>query len=243
MRNRTWKGIVFAWIIAGVAIPITAQSVGGGISVFVPLSMFQAEEGSVGFETAFETSLGLGKLLSLPLGVAYNQVWGLEPAGTLTDGTTDLVTSGPWFYSDSLLTYLMLKAHVPVGPLYLELFGGGALNWNIALRPLDGRMASDLREAGVIGSGGTATAVDNLEITEGSVGWGWTGGAGLGVQVGQISVDLNATYRHIFHNLTLEGDWFDNTGGTGSFNTSTGFEDFTVLLQGFSIGISGSYAM
>ncbi len=235
---------VFAF--AGTA---AAQSVGGGISVFVPLTMFEDQEGSVGFETSAETAMGLGPIFSVPLGISYNQVWGLRPAGTLANDD-DFEASGPWFYSDSLLTYLMLKAHVPLGPLYLDLFGGGAMNWNIALRPLHNRIAGDLEEAGRLVDAGdnpaTGTAaVHDLNVTDGAIGWGWVAGAGLGVQIGQIGVDVNATYRQVRHNLRIEGDWFDSNGNRGDFDTDDEalFDEFIVLLQGFAIGISGNYAM
>jgi hypothetical protein len=224
---------------------VTAQAVGGGVSVFVPADMFLGNTGSISFETSLETALGLGDYFSIPVGVAYNQVYGSGVTGSLSGGD-DLETSGPWFYSDSLLPYLLAQVHLPLGPLYLDLFGGGALNWNASLRPFHDRIARDLRDAGVFGAPHSGpVAVTDLSITSG-IGYGWVAGASAGVQIGQISVGVTAAYRHILHDLAISGRYFRPDDPGDEFDSSDDdfpVEDLQLLLHGVSIGINGSFRM
>lgn len=242
MNSRRHRILVVALIVAALVPSVaTAQAVGGGISVWVPLDMFQGEEGSISFETALETSLGLGDLLSIPIGFGYNQVWGISPGGTV--GSTPLASSGPWFYADSFVPYLMLQLSLPLGPLYVEVFGGGAAQISPGLRPLHDRIARDLEDAGVFGTPGTANvAVTNLTVDT-AVGWGYVAGAALGVTFGQISVNLNATYRHLMQDVRIRGDYFFSGGASGTFDTNTSVTNLQAVMQGITFGIGGSFAM
>jgi len=234
--------IILVFVSSG---PVVAQSVGGGISVFVPWDMFEGETGSISFETSLETALGLGDYFSIPVGVAYNQVYGASVTGTVADDDSRLKTSGPWFYTDSLVPYLLGQFHLPIGPVYLDLFGGGALNWNFSTRPFHDRIARDLRDAGAFGDTSGAIAVTDLTVNSG-VGYGWVAGASAGVTVGQISVGVTAAYRHIIHDLSIDGRYFRPDDPGAEFDTSDSdfaVENLEMVLQGVSIGINGSFAM
>jgi hypothetical protein len=207
--------------------------------------MFQGETASISIETAFETALGLGDFLSIPVGVSYNQIYGLGAEGTLAADDSAFTSSGPWFYGDSLLPYAMLKLNVPLGPVYIEAFGGGALNYNFSTRPFEAEIVRDLRDAGAIGTPGSAIAPVDVTIETG-LGFGWVAGAGFGVQFGQIRVGVDATYRHIYHPLTVSGRYLTPNSAESTFDSSDdGFavENLRMIMQGISFGIGGSFSM
>jgi hypothetical protein len=221
--------VAAALLIAAVS-PVAAQSVGGGVSVFVPESMYWAGEGSVGVETALGSSLGLGDILSLPFGVVYNKVYALMRE---IDGQ---VGGSPWFFSDTLSGHLMLKARLPVGPVYFDLFGGLGGFWAITLEPLVKNIETNSAPADHI-----YTFEEPLVIDGGRFGWGWQAGAGIGVKIDQISVDVNATYRLYRADATLRGTYSDVFSST--VTTGNDFlQALKIRLAGFSIGIDGSFA-
>ncbi len=227
--------VVLVLLFAGALASVSAQAVGGGISVFVPTDMFQGKTGSISFETSMETALGLGDYLSIPVGVAYNQVYGSAGTGELDNGEK-VHPSGPWFYSDSLLTYLLAQVHIPVGPVYMDIFGGGAANWNISLRPLSDRIARDLQDAGAFDATTSGTvAVTDLNLESG-LGYGWVAGASLGVRIDMISIGVTAAYRHVLHDLEISGTYFRPNEAEGDFT----IDELQVLMSGVSIGINGS---
>jgi hypothetical protein len=108
MMKRALAAIVFALALGTLAF---GQSAGGGISVFVPETLYRYGKGTVAFEQGLSTAIGFGKIISLPVGFAYHS----------TDGFTvehaDLKrVEGPAFYGDSIIPYAMLKAKIPWGP-------------------------------------------------------------------------------------------------------------------------------
>ncbi|MBU8912380.1 MAG: hypothetical protein KOO61_00035 [Spirochaetales bacterium] len=219
----------------GLAMPLAAQSVGGGLSFWVPESLYLGRGGSVGIESALGSSLGLGDMLSLPVGIAYNKVYGLLPEGDAA-GLEPL----PWFVADTLLGFVMAKARLAVGPVYVEAFGGGAGVWNMTLVPLTANIESDIAAAGQ-----TVTFTGNPTITGGQFGWGWQAGGAIGVTIGPVSVDLNVTYRAVKTPATVTGDYYaiDESGSTGSGLLSYGAESIFIRLAGFNVGIDASFAM
>ena len=101
------------------------------------ITMYLYGEGSVSLEQSLEFALGITDNISLPIGVTYNTNYGLTVEGESNEHL-------PWFYSDSLMPYIALKVHIPLDPLYLELFGGAAGNYNFTLRALEGNIERDL---------------------------------------------------------------------------------------------------
>lgn len=77
MKN-TRRVVLIVAISAITVAPLAAQSVGGGISVFVPWDMFESETGSIAFEQSLETSFGFGDFVTFPIGFSYAQVYGLS---------------------------------------------------------------------------------------------------------------------------------------------------------------------
>ena len=224
--------ILFALVLA---MPIAAQSVGGGLSFWVPESLYLGRGGSVGVESALGSNVGFGDLLSLPFGIAYNKVYGMLPEGNAIGTEPD-----PCFVADTLLGYVMAKARISVGPLYAEAFGGGAGVWNMTLVPLTANIESEMAAAGE-----TVTFAGSPEITGGQFGWGWQAGGAIGVNVGPVSVDLNVTYRAVKSPATVSGSYYviDESGPTLSGPLTYGPESILIRLAGFNVGISASFEM
>ncbi len=179
----------------------------------------QDGKGSVTFEKGLETSLGLGSFFSIPIGFVYNRVDGFQ----ISDDTLGKPDS-PWFYGDCFMPYVMLKTRLPLGPLYLDLFGGAAANWSFVLNP-----RVDIMEADVPG----VDDIDNIEYTP-VWGFGYLAGAATGVQLGRISVDIGATWRDIRHSMGIS---YDADGSPADY------PDAQLLLRGISIALSGSYSL
>jgi hypothetical protein len=183
--------------------------------------MIESGEGSVTFEESIETSLGLGGFFSLPLGFVYNRVDGFQ---VRADGLG--TTEAPMFYGDCFMPYVMLKAKIPAGPLYLELFGGGAANWSFVLNPRSDQFEEYLEADGV----DHVDAIDYQQVW----GWGYLAGGALGVSVGQISVDIGVTWRDIRHRIDLS---YEADG------TPVSYREAELLLRGFSVALTGSFEL
>lgn len=234
MKRTKTIGLVILFAM-GLSVPLAAQSVGGGLSFWVPESLYLGRGGSVGVESALGSSVGFGDLISLPFGIAYNKVYGLLPEGTAIGAQPP-----PWFIADTLLGYAMAKAHIAIGPLYVEAYGGGAAVWNMTLVPMIGNIESEIAAAGQ-----SVAFVDPPVIAGGRWGYGWQAGGAIGVSIGPISVDLNITYRVVKSPATVSGNYYaiDNTGPTVSGLLSYGPESIFIRFAGFDVGISGSYEM
>ena len=218
-----------------VVAPVASQNVGGGVSFWVPESLYLGRGGSVGVESALGSSVGLGDVVSLPFGIAYNKVYGLLPEGAIA-GTTP----SPWFVSDSILGYVMVKARVGLGPLYVDLFGGGAGVWNATLLPLTKNIEGDLAAVSELLSFAGGPTVEG-----GRLGWGWQAGGGIGTTIGPASVDLNVTFRSVKSPASISGTYFsgDPAGPALTGPDPYGPESFVLRLTGLSIGIDASVKM
>ncbi len=226
------RSAVVVLLVAMIAAASSAQSVGGGLSFWVPESMYQQNEGSLGVESALGSSIGFGEIISAPFGLAFAQVYGLMPE---IDGT---VGDSPWFYADTALAFLMLKARLPLGVLYVDAFAGINGVWNMTLRPLTKNIENDIAPANHLYS-----FEESVNIDGGQFGWGWQAGAGIGVNIGQISVDLNVTYRLVRSEVTLDGSYSDVTIGGGTVQGESFSEELKARMGGFSIGIDGSFEL
>ncbi len=221
----------------GLTIPLAAQSVGGGLSFWVPESLYLGRGGSVGIESALGSSVGFGDMISLPFGIAYNKVYGLLPEGAGAGIGTE---PPPWFIADTLLGFAMAKIRLPIGPLYVEAFGGGAGVWNMTLVPMIGNIESEIASAGQVWAFSAPPVIDG-----GRFGWGWQAGGAIGMSIGPISVDLNVTYRVVKSPATVSGSYYsiDTSGLTVSGPLSYGPEDVLIRLAGINVGIDVSYEM
>ncbi len=216
------------------AAGISGQTAGGGLSVFVPESLYVAGEGSVSIETGFQTAIGIADGVSVPIGIAYNQVYGLMPSRP----TDDYTATRPWFYADSLVPFLLVQATVGSGPVYVNLFGGGAGNWNIAIRPLTGNIEADL-SARI--DTGRVSFRDTPEVTS-SFGIGYVAGAALGFRLDFGALELRGSFRNIGHRGTLSGeiDTINADAGTTSPDTNFELDDIRFRLRGFNVGVNVS---
>lgn len=211
-----------------------AQSAGGGISFFIPESLYLDGSGSISHEVGLSTEAGIGSMLSLPVGFTYIKASGLLPyeSGEKADDRI-------WLAADTVIPYLRLKAKAPLGTVFIELYGGVAGGWFLSPEPFAvpiGRKAGE--DAGV----------DYLVLEEAeaslSFGWGYQLGGSIGVTIGQISVSLDAGYSDLRSEATVTSDSYLEVTETGSVVTAkTGYKGvFDVRLRGFSAGIGGSFA-
>ena len=198
---------------------IHAQSLGGGISFFLPETLYLDNDGTIGFEQSLGTSVKIGNMLSIPVGLVYHSSDGyrLEDTGLQE-------TSGPALYGDIFMSYAQAKLRLPLGMLYVDGWAGGALAWAFSMKPTGNfprLFGSDI-------------VVQETDLIK-KMGYGWLVGAALGIQINAIGIDFGASYRSIAFPLE------------GSVTHSSGTHDFTskarVILRGISFRIGGSYSL
>jgi hypothetical protein len=222
---------IVAVLLVVATTALSAQTAGGGLSVFVPESLYAAQEGSISIETGFQTAIGIAEAVSVPLGIAYNQIYGLMPSRE----TDDYSATRPWFYSDSLVTFVMAQASVGSGPVYVNVFGGGAGNWNIAIRPLTANIEADMS---AVTEGSRVSFRDTPEITS-NFGIGYVAGAALGLRLDFGALELRGSFRNIGHRGTVTGT-ADEITGTAAAERDISLEDVRFRLRGFNIGVNVS---
>jgi len=212
-----------------------AQSVGGGLSFWVPESLYLQRGGSVGVESGLSTSVSMGQMISIPIGVAYNKVYGLLPEGSVA-GTSP----SPWFIADTMILSLGVQADIGLGPLFFQLFGGGAGGWNMTLTPLISNIETDIAPTGEI-----VKFTDSPVITDGAFGYGWYAGGAVGMTFGQISVDISVTYRDVRFPFAVSGDYVALDEANGSFVAQRTVNEtgLAARFTGLSIGIGGRFAL
>ena len=225
-------------LLVFASVGVWGQSVGGGVSVFLPESLYWNGNGSVSVETSLSTSFGFGEILSFPIGVSYNQIYGLKPSSAELG-----INSRPWFYADNIMPFLMLQARLGIDRFYVEAFGGGAVSWNPVIRPLTKNIEADL--AGQLSGDGAENISFTTLSVDNALGYGWLAGGGLGINIQGVDVDLNATYKSMVHGLALTGEYYRIQTGEGplEFGSSSELTGFSVLLRGITIGVNGSIDM
>ena len=236
MKPSTHLHIVLfpAVLIAAAPVIAGAQEAGGGFSVFVPEALYVYEEGSISIETRCETSVGLVDGVSVPIGLAVNQVYGLVPS----DRSDRYSVSGPWFYADTLSPYVNIKGRVPVtDSVYVDAFGGLFTNWNMTIRPLTDRIERDISAAD---EEERRLVFDSRPDVRTSFGVGFNAGLGVGVNVDFGSIELSGSYRSATSRVDVSGDarWIDENGnGEASVKSEEiSLEDIRVHLRGISLG-------
>jgi hypothetical protein len=228
------RTIMVLTLLGGIACLAFSFEAGGGISVFVPESLYLHEAGSLSVETNFQYALGLSKFLSIPIGISYNKIYGYLPGGT---AALDAVTR-PWFFGDSIMGFAAVKIRLPVSIFHLDLLGGGAANWNVTLTPVGGAIESYLASD----ANADAAALTKLSA-EAPWGYGWVAGAALGVSIKKITVDISGTYRDVRSPLKLTADYSAISGTGTAVQTSTTLDTAAALvMRGISIGLTGQFS-
>jgi opacity protein-like surface antigen len=220
--------LIFVIIVTGVS----AAEAGTGFSLFFPESFYKGHGGTISVENGLSTSIGLGGMLSVPIGFSYNKIQGYM----VEDDDNSITSTKPWFMGDSFMGYAMLKGKLPLGPVFFEVYGGVGVNWNAGnLTAFEGNIAKDLAPAGeyaVI----TDLSYDN------SFGYGWLAGASFGVTISKISVSVDFLYRDLKSDLNMTGT-YDVGTGPGDYTSEVISEsDAKLIIRGFTIGLGGSFA-
>lgn len=221
------------WIIAvllafTLTTGIFAAGAGTGFSLFFPESYYNGNGGTISVENDLSTSIGLGGVLSLPIGFSYNKIQGYMVEGASVKSTK------PWFMGDSFMGYVMLKGTLHLGPVFFGLYGGGGVNWNASLTPFKGNIAEDLVPDGKY------AVITGLSYKN-SIGYGWLAGASVGVTISKISVSLDFLYRDLQAALDMAGT-YDHGVSAGTYTAGTIAEPGAkLIIRGFTIGLGGSY--
>lgn len=230
MKRRAVAALVLG-LVSVLAVPAFEAS--GGVSVFVPESLYSAGDGSLSVETGLGTGMSIGEIASIPIRIAYNQVYGLMPESEAL-GAQD----APWFYADSLLGSIQLKLRIPITKFYVDVFGGGAANWMPGLKPLTKNIEESVAAV--------TSGVDRLSFTEfdydAGLGFGWLAGGGFGVRIDAISVDLSITFITVSSPLEVSGAYYGVPGGSTA-ETYEGPEDLKLRLRGLTVGVRGGISL
>ena len=208
--------LVLLFVMAG---PTFTQSVGGGISFFVPETLYFDGDGTVAFEQGLSTSIGFGSFLSIPIGFTYHASDGYRLEGT---GLNSVV--GPTLYGDIIAPYIQAKIRIPLGMLYIDGFAGGMAGYAFSLKP-----TGNFQKAF-----GADFVLESYEFNR-KFGYGWLAGGALGVRIGAIAVDLGVSYRDL--GLPLEGT-VTNRGLSAEQLPA----DAIARLRGLAIRIGGNFS-
>lgn len=220
--------IIAVLLLLVLSTTIGAAEAGTGFSMFFPESFYNGNGGTVSVENGLSSSIGLGGMLSVPFGFSYNKIQGYMVEDASVKSTK------PWFMGDSFMGYAMLKARLPLGPVFFEIYGGGGVNWNASLTPFEGNIANDLAPAGEY------AVITDLSY-ENSFGYGWLAGASFGVTIDKISISVDFLYRNLQAALDMSGSY--DVGTVGSYtNTALSESDAKLVIRGFSLGLGGSFA-
>lgn len=221
--------VLVSGIIAATAA--MAADVGGGVSVYVPMSVFSGQ-GSASYEAGLSTSFSFGKFIGVPIGLAYDKMDGQSLLGSIT-------TSSPALLTDTFLGYAGLQITLPVGPLFVEATGGGVGVWNAKISPYADRIAAATAGGGT----GTVRAFSDLTVAA-PLGYGYFAGGTIGMKVKKISVLLSATYRWATSPATIQGTYYDIATAGPSVSGPTTLNDTrsAAIISGILFAVTGRFA-
>ncbi len=227
-------GIISISLLLLLAVPLFSEAAGMELSVFVPESLYVYDEGSVAITSGLSTSIGMGKFIEIPIGFDYCKLHGLMVEGATVNGAAVTATK-PWFIADNFLPYAKLQLNLPIGPVILSAFGGGAASWNATLTPLGSFAADDLAAAGKYAGFSQLSASARF-------GYGWLAGASFGVNIDPVTISIFGEYRSITSPLEMSATF--STGPAGDLTTQYEVDSTNAALKmrGFAAGIGGSFA-
>ena len=216
-----------------------AQSAGGGLSFFFPESLLEGS-GSVSKEAGLSTSLGLGNFISIPVGFTYIKASGFMPYDeTGDDDTLERIDDTIWYTADTFIPFLRLKAHIPLGPVFVEALGGVAGAWIVAPQTFDGAVG---RYYGDVDQDVQYYILKKLE-TDISFGYGYQLGGAVGFTMDALSISIDTIFTDLRAETTLTSDNYYEAQDSGLTEGDEKFKKtFISRLRGISIGVNGSYA-
>ncbi len=221
--------IITALLFLTFSFSLSAAEAGTGFSLFFPESFYHNQGGTISVENGLSTSIGLGKIVSIPIGFSYNKIQGF-----MVEGST-ITSTKPWFMGDSFMGYVMVMATLPLGFLFLEAYGGGGINWNATLTPFRGNIADDLASSGEY-------AVITELTYKNSLGYGWLGGSSIGITIKKINIKVDFLYRDLKSALDMRAS-YDTGSSAGSYTAKTlTAADARLVIRGFTVGLSGSFS-
>ncbi len=249
LSGKALRLLIAAAFACPAAPSLSAFEAGGGLNVFVPESLYRHGEGSISVETRVESGFGLTENVSMPFGIAYNQVYGLTARNISVPGNDEdeigELGSGtrPWFYADSLLPFVQVKFRLPAGRFYIDAAGGFAANWNLTMRPLHKHIEKDLARAHAHNEHEEATK--HLVFTEGPEishlpGFGLTASVATGYRFGFGTLELSGAFRHVTGRGDISGEYrlLDQAGDSIEDDVRELTEaSFRWVLQGFTVGL------
>lgn len=225
-------------VLAGFAVlstPVAAETFSLGVPFWVPESLYLNGSGSVVFEPAFGFRIDITDFLWVPIAVAVDHLYPARPQG---DGLPE--NPRPWLQVNSVLPSAMLMVRLPLGRLYFDFFGGGALLWNVTANPAVKNIELDIAAADH-----TYSFTDDVVIDGGRYGWGWLAGGGFGMAFDKFSVGLSATYRVATSEATVTGNYFDINDIAGTVTGPHLYDSGPITLRfaGIIVGIEATVEM
>ena len=224
--------LLIAVVLILSSVPVYSEEAGLEFSVFVPESLYLHGEGTVALTSGFGTSWALADFIEIPIGFDYMKLHGMMVEG-VTNGSTAVTASKPWFMSDCFIPYITVKLNLGLGPLTLSAFGGGAAFWNATLTPLRGFIAADLAPSGSVAGLSSLNYKNNF-------GFGWLTGAEISVEVHPVTIGLFAEYRSLSSALELSADYVSASSTAVSGSGSLSGTDSRLFIRGIAGGIKGS---
>ncbi|MFP4491670.1 MAG: hypothetical protein ACLFNZ_09350 [Spirochaetaceae bacterium] len=215
--------------------PLFSQSIGGGLSFFVPESLLH-KSGSLSNEAGLSTSIGFGDIVSVPVGFTYMKASGLMAY----DNKLKRISDEIWYTADTFIPYLRLQAHIPLGPVFIRGIAGGVGAWFIAPQLNEGAIG----QAFASETDDDFYAFDDLSMNA-IFGYGYQAGTSIGVEIDRISVQITALFTDIFAPTTAKSDtYYKINYADETVDEDTDFKgEFISRLRGISVGLGGSYEM
>ena len=175
------------------------------------------------------------------MGFTYIKASGVIPYEK-EDGDLKRIDDEIWYTADTFIPYLRLKAHIPLGSLFLEGFGGVAGAWLVVPQMNEGAVGRGFADH--TGEAFDTYVYDDLDMDI-SFGIGFQAGGSIGMQFDAIRVQITGIYTDIRADTTAKSDTYyevDYSGGS-AVEGSDFEQEFISRLRGISVGIGGSYQM
>ncbi|MFP4619484.1 MAG: hypothetical protein ACLFMZ_11635, partial [Spirochaetaceae bacterium] len=239
MQFKKRRVILFTAVLLLTTSPLFSQSIGGGLSFFVPESLLH-KSGSLSNEAGLSTSIGFGDIVSVPVGFTYMKASGLMAYDKNDNNKLERISDEIWYTADTFIPYLRLQAHIPLGPVFIRGIAGGVGAWFIAPQLNEGAIGRTFASE----TDDDFYAFDDLSMNA-IFGYGYQAGTSIGVEIDRISVQITALFTDIFAPTTAKSDtYYKINYANETVDEDTDFKgEFISRLRGISVGLGGSYEM